>query len=145
MIVPNKRPLSSVLVPKSEVTREEGWGEVNKLLHAFLFTAFFLLTAHLQAQTVYITKTGARYHKESCRYAKPGWASELAAVKKKGLTSCLVCKPSNTETNEAKPIPLSSVTSNVDPVKETKPAQTTSSQFKATTKAGYRCSRKSAV
>jgi len=35
--------------------------EVKKILRLFLFTAFFLLTAKMQAQTVYITKTGAKY------------------------------------------------------------------------------------
>ncbi len=114
-----------------------------KLLFGFLFTAFFLLAAQLQAQTVYITKTGAKYHKESCRYAKTGWASDLAAAKKKGLTACLVCKPSSTETREAKPLPLFYVSSKTEPSKETKPNQTNSSQCKATTKAGPRCSRKS--
>ncbi|WPR76017.1 hypothetical protein [Algoriphagus sp. NG3] len=116
-----------------------------KLLYGFLFTAVFLLAAQLQAQTVYITKTGARFHKESCRYAKTGWASDLTAAKKKGLTACLVCKPSSTEMGEAKPIPLSSGSKKVEPSKETKPAQATSSQCRATTKAGARCSRKSAA
>tara|TARA_R110002020_G_scaffold231407_1_gene442550 strand:+ start:102 stop:488 length:387 start_codon:yes stop_codon:yes gene_type:complete len=116
-----------------------------KLLYGFLFTAFFLLTAQLHAQTVYITKTGAKYHKESCRYAKTGWASDLAAAKKKGLTACLVCKPSSTETGEAKPIPLASEPKKIEPSKETKPAQATSTQCRATTKAGARCSRKSAA
>ncbi|WP_192348632.1 hypothetical protein [Algoriphagus sp. Y33] len=118
---------------------------MKKVLLGFLFTAFFLLAAQLQAQTVYITKTGARFHKESCRYAKTGWASDLATAKKKGLTACLVCKPSSTETREAKPIPLRSEPKKVEPSKETKPTQTASSQCRATTKAGARCSRKSAA
>ncbi|MCE7057251.1 hypothetical protein LZF95_21400 [Algoriphagus sp. AGSA1] len=116
-----------------------------KLLYGFLFTAFFLLAAQLQAQTVYITKTGARFHKESCRYSKTGWASDLATAKKKGLTACLVCKPSSTETGEAKLIPLTSEPKKIESSKETKPAQATSSQCRATTKAGARCSRKSAT
>ncbi|WP_439490300.1 hypothetical protein [Algoriphagus sp.] len=116
-----------------------------KLLYGFLFTAFFLLAAQLQAQTVYITKTGARFHKESCRYSKTGWASDLAAAKKKGLTACLVCKPSSIETGEAKPIPLTSESKKIEPSKETKPAQATSAQCSATTKTGARCSRKSAA
>ncbi|WP_191321962.1 hypothetical protein [Algoriphagus aquimarinus] len=114
-----------------------------KLLYGFLFIAFFLLASQLSAQTVFITKTGAKYHKESCRYAKTGWASDLAAAKKRGLTACLVCKPSSTETGEAKPFPLSSEQSKVEPKKQTQPAQA-SSQCKATTKAGPRCSRKAA-
>ncbi|MDR7131648.1 hypothetical protein J2X69_004012 [Algoriphagus sp. 4150] len=116
-----------------------------KLFHGLLFTIIFLFAVQLQAQTVFITKTGARFHKESCRYAKTGWASDLAAAKKKGLTACLVCKPSSIETGEAKPIPLASEPKTIEPSKETKPAQATSTQCSATTKAGSRCSRKSAA
>ena len=81
--------------------------QMYKLLYGFFFTFFFLLAAQLQAQTVFITKTGAKYHKESCRYAKSGWAATLTDAKKIGLTACLVFKPSSTETGDAKPIPLS--------------------------------------
>ncbi|PZX57593.1 hypothetical protein LV84_01721 [Algoriphagus ratkowskyi] len=114
-----------------------------KLGYGLLFTILFHFAAQLQAQTVFITKTGAKYHKESCRYAKTGWASDLVAAKKKGLTACLVCKPSSTETGEAKPLPLSSEQSKMEPKKQTQPTQA-SSQCKATTKGGTRCSRKSA-
>ena len=118
---------------------------MKKVLLGYLFTAVFLLAVQLQAQTVYITKTGVRFHKESCRYSKTGWASDLAAAKKRGLTACLVCKPSSTETREAKPISLTSESKKVEPRKETKPTQTTSNKCRATTKAGSRCSRKSAA
>ncbi|WP_339877956.1 DUF5763 domain-containing protein [uncultured Algoriphagus sp.] len=104
-----------------------------------------MLASQLQAQTVFITKTGVKYHKESSRYAKTGWAATLTDAKKMGLTACLVCKPSSTETGEAKPLPLSAGSSKTEPSKENKPAQATSSQCKATTKAGSRCSRKSAA
>tara|TARA_R110002072_G_scaffold30097_12_gene94439 strand:+ start:7532 stop:7918 length:387 start_codon:yes stop_codon:yes gene_type:complete len=116
----------------------------NKALQFFLLTALLLITFQLQAQTVFITKTGAKYHKESCRYAKTGWASDLAAAKKKGLTACLVCKPSSSETGQTKPLPLSSGESKAEPKKQTQPPQA-SSQCIATTKAGTRCSRKSAA
>ena len=115
-----------------------------KLLYGFFFTFFFLLASQLKAQTVFITKTGVKYHKESCRYVKTGWAATFTDAKKKGLTACLVCKPSSTETGEANPIPLSSGSSNTGPSKETKPAQAISSQCKATTKSGASCSRKAA-
>ena len=42
--------------------------EVKKILRLFLFTAFFLLTAKMQAQTVYITKTGAKYLNPTWRF-----------------------------------------------------------------------------
>ncbi|MEB2787236.1 hypothetical protein [Algoriphagus persicinus] len=93
------------------------------------------MALQLQAQTVFITQTGAKYHKESCRYAKTAWAASLTEAKKKGLTACLICKPSSAETSQSKPLPLSSGSSKAEPSKETRPVQT-SSQFKATTKAG---------
>lgn len=115
-----------------------------------LFLAvFFLVVFQVTAQTeskVFITKTGAKYHKSSCRYAETGWAATLSEAKDRGLTACLVCKPggggtstpansSSTETNSLRSTTPSS----------SKPAATTSSsQCRATTKAGSRCSRKAA-
>lgn len=111
---------------------------------------FFLGTISVYGQTepkVYVTKTGAKYHKSSCRYAQTGWASSLSDAKDRGLTACLVCKPgggnattpansSSTETNS-----LRSTTPSTG-----KPAATTStSQCSATTKAGSRCSRKASA
>ncbi|MBB6328872.1 hypothetical protein FHS59_004531 [Algoriphagus iocasae] len=96
------------------------------------------MTFQLQAQTVYVTKTGAKYHKSTCRYAKTGWPATLTEAKKRGPTTCLVCKPSATENKTTEPTPVKSNTS------ETKPTQNTSSQCAATTKAGSRCSRKAA-
>lgn len=44
--------------------------------------------------TVYITKTGAKYHTSSCRYLSQ---SKISISKKeaisKGYTACKVCKP----------------------------------------------------
>ncbi|MBN7817791.1 hypothetical protein [Algoriphagus pacificus] len=110
----------------------------KKALHLLLFTALFILIAQLQAQAVYITKTGAKYHKETCRYAKTGRAATLTEAKKKGLTACLVCNPSATDNKSATPTPAKSKTS------ETNKAQNSSSQCIATTKAGSRCYRKAA-
>ncbi|WP_339877968.1 hypothetical protein [uncultured Algoriphagus sp.] len=117
-----------------------------KFLYCFLFTALFLLAAQLQVQTVSISKTGARLNKESCRYSITGWASDLAAAKKIGLTACLVCESSSTETREAKPIPLTSEPKKLESSKETIPTQPASTQCRATTtKFVSRCSRKSAA
>jgi competence protein ComEC len=47
-----------------------------------------------KAQTVYITRTGKKYHREACRYLT---ASEipisLKGAKAKGYTACKVCRP----------------------------------------------------
>ncbi|MBN3581948.1 hypothetical protein JYB64_06075 [Algoriphagus aestuarii] len=87
----------------------------KKALQLLLFTAFFILAFQLQAQTVYITKTGAKYHKETCRYAKTGWAAPLTEAKKRGLTPCLVCKPSSTENKTSEPTPIKSNSSEAKP------------------------------
>lgn len=118
---------------------------MNRASQSFYFLLFFVLSFSLmsisleiEAQTVYVTKTGKKYHKESCRYAKTGWASSLTDAKKRGLTACLACKPSSTESKTNSSNSLKSNSS------ETKSTQNTSSQCIAITKAGSRCSRKAA-
>jgi hypothetical protein len=55
-----------------------------------------------EAQTVYVTKTGTKYHRESCHYLKYSkYAISLADAKKKSYEACKVCKPSTTVTGEA--------------------------------------------
>ncbi len=45
-------------------------------------------------QTVYITKTGKKYHTATCRYlAKSKIPMSLKDAKAKGFTACSVCKP----------------------------------------------------
>ena len=65
---------------------------MKKLILGFLF-AFFVLgsASSLQAQTVYVTKGGDKYHKQSCQYAKNATAMNLADAEKKGLKPCSVC------------------------------------------------------
>ena len=44
--------------------------------------------------TVYITKTGEKYHSDGCRYlAKSKIATTLKAARERGLGPCSVCKP----------------------------------------------------
>jgi competence protein ComEC len=45
-------------------------------------------------QTVYITKTGKKYHTGTCRYlSKSKISISLKDAKAKGYTPCSVCKP----------------------------------------------------
>lgn len=63
-----------------------------QLLLLLLFT-----TLAVDAQTVYITKTGAKYHTGSCRYlSRSKIPISLADAKQKGYTPCSVCKPTTT-------------------------------------------------
>ena len=117
--------------------------------HSVLPLLLFLLTLQGYAQSetkVYITKTGAKYHKSSCRYAQTGWAATLTEAKEKGLTACLICKPGGGETSTS-----SSPGSNAYALRSSTPSNSapnstiTSGQCKATTKAGSRCSRKASA
>jgi hypothetical protein len=59
-----------------------------------IFLLFFLLLfcIAVQAQTVYITKTGTKYHEETCRYlSKSKISVELTKAKEGGYTACSVC------------------------------------------------------
>lgn len=42
-------------------------------------------------ETVYVTKTGRKYHKQSCSYCKSGTAMDKAAAVAAGYTACSRC------------------------------------------------------
>jgi biopolymer transport protein ExbD len=47
-----------------------------------------------QATTVYITKTGKKYHKDGCRYLSQSKINTtLKDAKAKGYTACKICHP----------------------------------------------------
>lgn len=47
-----------------------------------------------QTQTVYVTRTGKRYHRDGCRYlASSKIPMSLKDAKAKGYTPCKVCRP----------------------------------------------------
>ena len=47
-----------------------------------------------QEETVYITRTGEKYHRDSCRYLKKSKKSiKLSKAVDNGYTPCKVCKP----------------------------------------------------
>jgi hypothetical protein len=47
-----------------------------------------------QSTTVYITKTGKKYHKEGCRYlSQSKIKTTLKEAKANGYTACKVCHP----------------------------------------------------
>lgn len=49
------------------------------------------------AQTVYVTKTRAKYHASGCRYLSKSCISiTLAGAKADGYIPCSVCKPTTT-------------------------------------------------
>ncbi len=64
-------------------------------IFTFLFLVGFGLMAHLSnAQTVYATENGKKYHKKNCTLVNEGKKGmELSEAKKKGLEPCGACKP----------------------------------------------------
>ncbi|HEX8545963.1 MAG TPA: hypothetical protein VF691_03315, partial [Cytophagaceae bacterium] len=62
-------------------------------LFILVFSLLFAIASHLtNAQTVYVTESGKKYHKKNCSIAKEGKKGlELAAAKKQGFEACKVC------------------------------------------------------
>lgn len=76
-----------------------------------------------QEETVYVTKTGTKYHKSTCGYlSRSSIKTSLLKAKEGGYTACSRCKGGT----------------------PTKTKATLSSRCSATTKAGTRCKRNSA-
>jgi len=62
------------------------------LQRKILLLLLLLFCFAVQAQTVYITKTGSKYHKETCRYlSNSSIAVELLKAEENGYTACSVC------------------------------------------------------
>ncbi|MCT8340600.1 hypothetical protein MG296_11085 [Flavobacteriaceae bacterium TK19130] len=110
---------------------------------SILFSLFFLLSISCYGQdTVYVTKTGEKYHVENCKYLK--YSSIQKTFEEAidlGYTACKVCKPSRN---------ASATTPNqITPEKE-KETTTTSTNSRRTyavqcsgrTQSGRRCKRK---
>ena len=59
-----------------------------------LFFSWSCSALNSESQTVYITPTGKKYHRESCRYLRLSkHPITLLDAQKKGYEGCLVCKP----------------------------------------------------
>ncbi|WP_299522507.1 hypothetical protein [Winogradskyella sp.] len=111
-----------------------------KVLRILVFFVAFAISHNVAAQTVYVTKTGKKYHKSECRYLKYSKkAIKLDKAKALGYTACKICKPTAKNTKEnANSLALK---------KETKDESTTTKKVIATqctgkTKSGKRCKRK---
>jgi hypothetical protein len=110
-----------------------------KKLLPFLICLFILLGRNVQSQTVYITKTGEKYHSEDCRYLrKSSYAIKLSDAKAKGYTPCSVCNPPQSVCNT--PTPVTSSPSSGSTTTSSS-SSSHSVQCSASTKAGSRCKR----
>lgn len=92
----------------------------------------------MPAQTVYITKSGEKYHKSAChqlKYSKKEITLQVALERK--FTACSVCKPTASNLN-LKPAET------IQPLitePETSSPKTIATQCTGKTKAGARCKR----
>lgn len=66
--------------------------KIKKILTALIFVLCFS-SLKTNAQTVYITETGKKYHAKNCENAKTGKKGiELTEAKKQGYEACKICK-----------------------------------------------------
>ena len=103
-----------------------------------LLTAFFLtcISVVCLSQTVYMTKTGKKYHQQSCNYLRSSSIPiELSEAINRGLGACSVCAPPKEPST-----PTQKPNSPTAP-KETPKQSPQSNRCSAITKAGSQCSR----
>lgn len=113
-----------------------------KLRSLILLLVFFACVASdAQAQTVFITKTGTKYHKESCRYLRYSKvAITLKKAKDRGYQACKVCKPPQALKNDENSNSEDSF-SDTSQEKKSPLKNVIAKQCSGTTKAGLRCKR----
>jgi methylphosphotriester-DNA--protein-cysteine methyltransferase len=109
-------------------------------MYKIIFSCFFLLfcSSIVFSQTVYITKSGKKYHNSSCSYLSGSKVSiDLSEAIEKGFTPCSRCKPDSKVDANAKTEKKTESTTEVK-----KQTTTSSNQCEAITKKGNRCKRK---
>ena len=117
---------------------------MKKLISLFILLIFLTTTFDVIAQTVYVTKTGSKYHNDGCRYLSQSKISiDLSAAIAKGYGPCSICKPP-TQTVSTSNSKAATITPEKREVKQQVNSSTNavSQQCAAITKAGTRCSRK---
>src|SRR5437762_931006 len=101
----------------------------------FLLWVFVFVAGITSAQTVYITKTGEKYHESDCRYlSRSKIAIELKDALDRGYGACKMCSPPQTVSNKR-----------TESKEETTEYNTTknveATQCTGTTQKGTRCKR----
>ena len=105
---------------------------MKKFLLLFI-TFFAIVINNVSAQTVYITKTGQKYHADGCRYLSHSkYDIDLKGAIQKGYEACSVCKP---------PINITSSTQRKVTSSNNENKNAVSMQCTAITKARTRCKR----
>jgi hypothetical protein len=108
---------------------------INMKRFVFL-SIFIILSLFCNSQTVYITKTGKKYHEQTCRYlSSSSIPINVSDAINRGFSSCSICTPAQLPNN---PSQRPSFPSNP---KENPQTPGKSSRCTAITKAGNQCSR----
>lgn len=119
---------TSLATKRSHLSSWSVWRMVMILVALFI-------THVASSQTVYITRTGEKYHDDGCRYlSQSKIKNTLPDVLKAGYTACSVCKPAKETTTRQQVI-----SAPTPPANKSKSAQCT-----ARTKSNTRCSRMTA-
>jgi high-affinity K+ transport system ATPase subunit B len=58
-----------------------------------LVSMLLLLSVAFASTTVYVTKTGSKYHTSSCRYLNKSKIAMTLTEAKRAYEACSVCKP----------------------------------------------------
>lgn len=75
----------------------------TKLFFIALLVNVLFMFSSVNAQTVYVTESGKKYHAKNCNIVKTGKTGmELSAAKKKGYTPCASCKVEATPVTDKK-------------------------------------------
>ena len=108
------------------------------ILKLFLVFGMIVYGFQASAQSVYVTKTGEKYHKNSCHFLKNS-KKEISLDKalQLGFNACSICKPtSNISTTKS-----STSVNNLFSEPSTSTQKLTSTQCTGKTKSGTRCKR----
>jgi len=88
-------------------------------------------------QTVYVTKTGKKYHKGSCHYLRTSKTAIDYSKAQQFYSACSICKPNSSGST----IKSSSRYKKTNSKSSIKDVKTTSKRCSAKTKSGARCKR----
>ena len=109
-----------------------------KVLQFLLFFGLMVFAYQVPAQSIYVTKTGEKYHKGSCHFLKNS-KKEISFEKAQqlGFTACSVCKPTSLKTKSSSATAVNSFYS----APKSSAQKSSSTQCTGKTKAGTRCQR----
>lgn len=109
--------------------------------------AILLVAGNISAQTVYITKTGKKYHSAECNYlSKSSIPIELKDAQERGYTACSKCDPPSTivaaKEGKSDSKQIQPATTTVKKSEQSTQTKTyNSGRCQATTKKGTQCKR----